>query len=482
MKKYTSTQVYFAMQKLPISVRLTLMSSVFLLVLFFSYNIIQYIVINGWMYRQEVNRVFQTSNEIRAYFKDAEMVPVVEELKESKDFLATLNRKNQMIRIIDEKGNVLFQNANQIAVGVTTPRNVSKLEIGDLHHNSDHFLVVRNPVSLPYFKGTVEVTRNLKDFDELNRLILYYLLLAGAGAVIMSGIGGYIISRQVVRPIKLMTETMRQIRNKRDEGLALRVYYFQNRDEFTELASIFNEMMERLEYSFQQQKQFVEDASHELRTPIAIIEGHLSLLNRWGKTDPNVLDESLHLALEETKRLKSIVMELLELSRAEKQTTIQDAPPIQPVPIIEKVCLNMSILRPEFTIRKDLDQLENQMICIKPNHLEQILLIILDNAIKYSGPTKKIDLLGETRDNQLAIIVKDYGQGIAKRDLPFIFQRFYRANKARNRDISGIGLGLSIAHRLVTNYQGSIQAESNEGKGTSMTISFPRCTQPNGKS
>lgn len=473
MKRFSIPQYFPSMERLPISWKLTIWSSVFLMICFFTYNAVQYILINGWLYKQEVNRVFQTSNEVKAFFKETTEQPFLQELANSKDFLATINRKHQMIRILNDYGDILVQITNQIAPEVVKPRIVNRLEIGDIHHNSEHLLVVRNPFILGNFTGTIEISRSLEDFDELNHLILYLLLFAGVGAVLISGLGGFTISRQLLRPIKMMTDTMREIRNKRDEGLALRVYFFQNRDEFTELAGIFNEMMDRLEYSFQQQKQFVEDASHELRTPIAIIEGHLSLLNRWGKEDPTVLNESLTLALEETKRLRMIVMDLLALSRAEKPATFYDTQPINPVPIIEKVLLNLTLLHPEFTFTKELEDQEQILIRIKPNHLEQILLILLDNAIKYSGRTKTIDILSKLQDDQLVLVIQDYGQGIPRKELPYIFQRFFRADKARNRETSGIGLGLSIAQRLVTSYHGTIKAESHEGMGTRMILTFP---------
>ncbi|MGD8189580.1 HAMP domain-containing sensor histidine kinase [Brevibacillus ginsengisoli] len=472
MKRYSTPQYIPSLERLPISWKLTIWSSAFLLFCFIGYNTLQYVVINGWLYNQEVNRVVQTSNEVKAYFKDTDQ-PFLTELAKSKDFLTTLNHKHQMVRILDENGAALVQISNLIEPEVVKPRAVTHLETGSFHYDSQHLLVVRNPIAVGRFRGTVEISRSMEEFDELNRIIMYLLLVAGIGSVLISGVGGYVISRQLLRPIKMMTETMREIRNKRDEGLALRVNFFANRDEISELASIFNEMMDRLEHSFQQQKQFVEDASHELRTPIAIIEGHLSLLNRWGKEDPVILSESLTMALEETKRLKLIVLELLELSRSEKPTTFSDAQPVNPTPIIEKLVLNMSLLHPEFTITKDLKDSEGLLIRIKPNHLEQILLILLDNAIKYSGQSKTIDMKSERRGNHLVMIIKDYGQGIPPKELPFIFQRFFRANKARNRDSSGIGLGLSIAQRLVTSYHGTISAKSHEGKGTSMILTFP---------
>jgi two-component system, OmpR family, sensor histidine kinase ArlS len=140
------------------------------------------------------------------------------------------------------------------------------------------------------------------------------------------------------------------------------------------------------------------------------------------------------------------------------------------------VIQNLSVLHPEFSFQTELFLNEKCRIIISANHLEQVFLIVLDNAIKYSGSKKVIVISGIEKDSQVEIMIKDYGYGIPKSELPHIFDRFYRADKARSRAKSGIGLGLSIASRLVANYNGSIDVESLEGVGTTFTIRFPAVT------
>ncbi|NGQ93604.1 HAMP domain-containing protein [Brevibacillus sp. SYP-B805] len=460
------------LQQLPIVWKLTIWSSFLMVLLFTAYNAMQYYVMNTWMYKQEETRIRQTSSQIKAFFLDTKRDPITEITRNS-TFFSSLNEKDQFIRILDENGNVIFTIENQLSANWVPAQSTDIQYMMDYWHEDDHLLIIRTPFAVDTYKGTIEIARNLENFDDLNHVILFFYVLGGIGAIILSGLGGYIISRQLVKPIKIMINTMQKIRSERNEGLALRVQLFHNRDEFSELAAIFNGMMDSLEDSFHQQKQFVEDASHELRTPISIIEGHLSLLHRWGKSDPKILEESLTLALEETKRLKSIVMELLELSRAEIKPNLQMVKPIHPLPVITKVIQNFSILYPDFTFHTDLQLNQDHYIAITAHHFEQILLILLDNAVKYSASQKTIEILGKEEEGHILLTVKDYGQGIPKMDLPKIFNRFYRADKARSRAKSGVGLGLSIAYRLVTNYKGDIHVESREGVGTSFTMKFP---------
>lgn len=273
-----------------------------------------------------------------------------------------------------------------------------------------------------------------------------------------------------MRPIRALASTIRSVKEK---GLSERVTNVQNGDELSSLAKLFNELMTQLETSFLQQKQFVEDASHELRTPITIVEGHLSLLNRWGKSDPVVLDESLEASLQEVRRLKKLVQELLSLTKVESNLLSDSNSPIQLAPLIHETLKRFEVLNPDFQFVENTERIQSMMLLMNPLHFEQILMIILDNAVKYSSTTKRIVIEGIRMKDEVLIIVQDHGIGIPEADLPFVFDRFYRVDKARNREIAGTGLGLAIAKQLVVNYQGSLMISSVENEGTRVQLSFP---------
>ncbi|MGV2720006.1 UNVERIFIED_CONTAM: ATP-binding protein, partial [Klebsiella pneumoniae] len=231
-----------------------------------------------------------------------------------------------------------------------------------------------------------------------------------------------------------------------------------------------------LERSFQQQRQFVEDASHELRTPIAIVEGHLGMLRRWGKHDPAVLEESLQISVEELSRLKALVEELLVLTRAENLQMDEAAAVCEPEQVISQTVKKVNVLHPAFIIERDLQALSGVKLAISAEHLEQILLILLDNAVKYSRERKRIAVRAAIQGERARLEIIDAGIGIPAKDLPYVTDRLYRVDKARNRKsgaMDGNGLGLSIAKRLVERYNGALTIESVEQEGTTVNVLLP---------
>jgi signal transduction histidine kinase len=205
------------------------------------------------------------------------------------------------------------------------------------------------------------------------------------------------------------------------------------------------------------------------------MEGHLKLLNRWGKKDPSILDESLHASIQELDRMKNLVQELLDLSRAEQiEIKTRDHSTLL-IKTLSRIIKNFEVIHENFTFELIEHKLKNSTVQISENHFEQIMIILLDNAVKYSDEIQKVDVsIEEDHDHKMVrITVRDYGLGIPEEDLSKIFHRFYRVDKARSRAKGGNGLGLSIAKQLVESYEGDIRATSELGKGTSITFSLP---------
>ncbi|MFM1652834.1 ATP-binding protein [Brevibacillus sp. B_LB10_24] len=454
---------------LPIKWRLVLSSSCLLFVLFNLFGWIQYGIISKWSYNQEEQRIQKTTSEIYSYITDQGRSLSYEQLHSSSEFLRSMNESDQLIRILDKNSKPILTLTQGVPLDWVSPASVKTPLMQEVWHGEDHLLVMRTPISSPSVAGTVEVIRNLESFDELNSVLWWFTFSAGLLALIVSSFGGYLLAGQIVRPMKAITATMKMIRNT---GVTQHVEVFQNGDEISQLAMIFNEMMDKLEKSIQQQKQFIEDASHELRTPIAVIEGQLSLLKRWGKDDPAVLEESLDAALHESKRLKALVVELLELSRTE---TDRDLPPIETIdasPILNVVVEKFSMLYPDFQIETIFPG-EGVHIAVRPNHFEQVMSIFIDNAIKYSTEKKYILVAVAETGQDVTFVVQDVGVGISEEELPYIFDRFYRVDKARSGK-AGYGLGLSIASRLVKANHGHIRVTSELGQGTTIFLTFPR--------
>ena len=267
-----------------------------------------------------------------------------------------------------------------------------------------------------------------------------------------------------------------------DPNSTIRIIDFQLHDELQELAVSFNQMLDRMQRYIDQQKEFVGDVSHELRTPVAVIEGHLSMLKRWGKDDPQILDESIDASLQEAKRMQHLIQEMLDLTRAE-QINVQYPYAVTKVSeVLKRVVGDMSLVHKDFTIRLDMDDLPAETeIQIYQGHLEQLLVILIDNGVKYSTDRKEMNVSAGLSQDEVHIIVQDFGEGISKEEQGKIFNRFYRVDKARTREKGGNGLGLSIAQKLVTSYHGNISVDSVEGQGSQFIMVFPALSESQAK-
>lgn len=448
--------------------KLTLWAALLMLFLFFSYNIFQYFVIQNWVVNQEKQTIHKKMEEVTAYIQDSNFEG---NISESEHYLDVLNEKYQLIRIVKENNSPLFTISDEVPQGWVSPKNVTKEELVEFSPKGDRLLIFRKPIEVDGFKGTVEIVRNLENFDSLINQIFMLVIITGLVAILLSLFGGRLISFQLLKPINSMIRTMKRIK---ENGLKERVQINKQRDEMTELGIMFNELMDNLEKSFQQQHQFVEDASHELKTPLSIIHGHLSLISRWGKDNPKVLERSIHLSLNETNRLIHLVSELLTLSRVEESTKNMNAfEEVKMKEILVDIVENFQTINNVFEIFYTIDIDTDFTIKIMKSHLEQIMIILLDNAIKYSTNEKVIQINVRHTDKQLTIEVKDYGVGIPEEELPFVLNRFYRVDKARSRKHGGNGLGLSIAKGLLDIYRGTLEIDSVYGKWTKVQISFP---------
>ncbi|MGF2054072.1 HAMP domain-containing sensor histidine kinase [Vagococcus fluvialis] len=340
--------------------------------------------------------------------------------------------------------------------------------------NSLSGLILTKPV---YSNITGELVGYAQGFFELssyidvsNKLLETLIFLEIIG-VILSLVLGFLLSSYFTSPLRKMSKVLYSIEEAHKTGERMPVP--RRQDEISDLANAFNDMLERMQKFILQQQQFVEDVSHELRTPVAVIEGHISLLNRWGKDDPEVLAESLEASLQEITRMKSLVQEMLDLSRAEQSELYYSDKTTMAKEVVHTNVSNFQMLYPEFTFNLDDDLMKDVEIKIYRNHLEQILIILLDNAVKYSTDRKEVLISLSKSHESVDIMVQDFGEGISKDNLDKIFDRFYRVDKARARNTGGNGLGLSIAYQLVDNYHGKISVKSVEGQGSAFTFSLP---------
>lgn len=393
----------------------------------------------------------------QVYKKNSSFYPVNEEVN---------------IRIFDTGRELLFQTQQWQDI----PQVSSKLETQYVNLSTgDESVQVMMPIlsrNSRILIGHLQVTNRMAKLAELRKQLrtLFFQLLV-VEAIVSVGLA-YFISRLISKPIEEIHDIIASIDEENIETKRLIVP--KKNDEFAVVSQQFNELLDKISFYISQQKHFVEDVSHELRTPVAIVEGHLKLLNRWGKNDPEVLEESLRASLSEIQRMKTLVQEMLDLSRAPQVKEQYKDAKTEVVSTLEQIVTNFKLLYPDFTFISDIDTHEEILSPIYRNHFEQIIIILLDNAVKYSTNRKEIIVSLSTTTGHVEIGIQDFGMGLSEEDKKKVFSRFYRVDKARSRERGGNGLGLSIAKELIEGYKGRISLTSHLNQGSVFKVKLPR--------
>lgn len=281
---------------------------------------------------------------------------------------------------------------------------------------------------------------------------------------------GKVSDLKLLEPINDMSATANRLTVNNLNSQRLNVEGTKN--ELKDLAGVINNMLDRIEISYESQKQFVSDASHELRTPISVIQGYANLLNRWGTKDEEVLLESVEAITNEAKAMQDLVEKLLFLSRHDKKKLKLDKRKFNMSNVIEDMVKETKLVTTNRII--DSDIVEDVVVYGDKQALKQAIRVFIDNAVKYTKDGDRITINCENEDGDCIITVSDTGIGMTKKDIENIFERFYRSDNVRNEKINGHGLGLSIAKLIILGHTGMIKARSQFTKGTTFIITLPR--------
>lgn len=380
----------------------------------------------------------------------------------------------EMLRYITPDSKVahqIYSDANLVSYPASYSTEASEALITDA---DGILLFVRTPV----FKNgeqvaLLEIGRNLRRLGMYSETLISILVLTSIGALILALIGGYFYTNVLFRPLHQFIATMQNIENSGSfRHIALPAK--QANDELMMLGTTFNRMIDRLQDTFRKQEQFLADASHELRTPLTIIESYASLLRRWASSNDQLREEALEAIVSESAQLKLLTQNLLSLTNTNRDNCEQN----REFDLISLVWQTAASLRVtssrEIRVQSELDMKELPMTG-DPYQIRQLLIILIDNALKYSQQI--VDIRISLHDKQVILKVMDQGIGIAEEDLPHIFDRFYRSDKARNRKQGGAGLGLAIAQHIVQKHQGTIELQSSLGQGSTAIVALPQSCQ-----
>ena len=242
--------------------------------------------------------------------------------------------------------------------------------------------------------------------------------------------------------------------------------------ELRSLAQAINELMDRVNQAYSAQMRFVSDASHELRTPIAVIQGYAALLDRWGKTDPEALQESIDAIRGEAASMERLVEQLLFLARGDNDSQPVKMETLDLTDLAGEVLREEEMIHPERTFLPRWGE-DPVSIYADPGLMKQLLRILMDNSLKYSPPEGRIYLRVLASQGHVRLTVQDEGMGIPPEGIPHIFERFYRTDQSRDRKTGGTGLGLSIAKWIVERHGGWFEVVSRPEVGTRITVVLP---------
>lgn len=454
-------------KKLPIFLEIMKSSFYVIILILITYTISQ--LITFWIFTNEYQRdlLKDRYKEVASLSKN-----VNSGISENafNEYLQKLSKgeNDEYIRIYS-LDKIYYESQSEIWEDIMTNYVNQDVEMKSEFLNFDLYILLTAPLEIDDSQYTVQIIREndmLHEFIESSLPILIFTLILG---LVLSAIGAMYVSKKFINKLRRLIATMNEIK---ENGINKRAEISELNDEVDKVNIVFNSMMDELEEAFDEQSRFVSDASHELKTPLTALHGHLSMLKRWGKNDKDRLEKSLDICLNEVERLKKIVNDMLLLSKAEKEEVdLNKLDEIYPKMVVYEVIEQYRVLNPNVKYIVNIE--ENIKMKIALNDLKQLLIIFIDNAIKYNDKENieiEISLLKE--NSKIRLEVKDNGIGIPKDEIKNVMKRFYKVDKSRVNNNS-FGIGLSIANRLVNHYKANIDIQSEINKYTKIMISFP---------
>lgn len=313
--------------------------------------------------------------------------------------------------------------------------------------------------------GVLQVAASLNVVDTTRTNLIFIMTGIGLVSVMIAWLGSSIALRRTFMPLRDISDTVDQI--NRADDLSRRIpMQGQIQDEIGDLVISVNQTLERLEALFTSQQRFLADVSHELRTPLTVIKGNVDLMRRIKEAD----EDSLNSIDQEAGRLTRLVGGLLMLAQAESGKLPLNFGRVELDLLLTEVFTEMRVLAGS-KVRVHLNDIDQVIVNGDRDRLKQVILNLVANAIQYTPAGGEVFLSLSKMGEQGRLIIRDTGPGIPAEDLPYIFERFYRAEKSRTRSkTSGFGLGLSITKWIVEQHGGQIKVESKEGEGTTFVI------------
>jgi heavy metal sensor kinase len=413
-------------------------------------------------------RVEDLKNFLLAQPKDVSLAKLQEEVKES----YSLEHSGDYLQLYMGNGVWIYRSPFLQAHALPTfdPGSISRASFENRKLGGKHFRFITQKLEVNGRAYSLQTGLPTNDVRETLNLFRRYLEMFAPLLLLVAAIGGYWLSRRALAPVDAIVQTARDISGT---NLNRRLNQLKTGDELQRLSDTLNEMLERIERAFLRVTQFTADASHELRTPISLVrtEAELALRKPRGEAEYR---ESLRHILLEAERTTALIEELLSLARADSGSETLHMHPIDLRETLRGIAEDWrqvaAVRNLQFEARLEAS---DSFVLGDETSLRRVVNILLDNAFKYTPPPGTVLVMLQRKNDRVVITVRDSGVGIAAAEQSKIFERFYRVDKARSREMGGAGLGLSIAEWIVGQHRGSIEVQSNPGQGSVFRVELP---------
>jgi heavy metal sensor kinase len=463
-----------------IKVRLTIWHVLILGVILASFSIFLYLTLADNLHTGLDSKIRATAEVIASsYARSLRGSPSLADIERIMREHFGIRPLGRFIQVLDESGRVGEKSTNlknvELPVSVKTLQEASQgkviFETIDVPGDYPLRLVTFPIIVQKRMIGVVQVGSSLEGVTEALRQLLIILVIAVPAALLLTSLAGYFLANKALQPVDEITQTARRIGSG---DLSQRISIRNVNDEIGRLASTFNDMIARLNASFEQMKRFTADASHELKTPLTVLKGEVEV----GLQRKRQLDEYRRILtsnLEEINRMTRLVEDLLVLSRADMGDFPIEQSPVDVTHVAQGVWEDLLLLARDKGVDLRFVGDGTTRVIGDSLRLRQLFLNLVENGIKYTAPGGEVEVRvrRDDVDGMATIDVVDSGIGIETQYLSRVFDRFFRVDKARSRDTGGTGLGLSICRSIVEAHRGEISVTSTPGKGSIFRVKIP---------
>jgi len=379
---------------------------------------------------------------------------------------SNVNTKDTFVKVHFDKNDVehIYYSANTKGFLKNEPKGIpffESLEVRDYWRPYYHLTRISKGVHYEIWVSFHSVTHIFHVIFNILLLVMLISFLIGVGLI-------SILAKHLNRPLVNLTQSTHKINQAEKLSYNTQLPIPNKPQEVTDLTKEFNQLLGQLNHQAIRDRQFVSDASHELRTPITAIRGHVQFIQRHGKEHPEIIGKSLGYIDSESLRMQKLIESLLRLSRMDKMTVKRER-----VDVSELLSNIVETYQESIPQKLVLKQISSLSAFVNRDNLEQIVIALLNNASKYSDKTTRIVIRLHQNQNQLILEIIDQGIGITDLEKKEIFGRFYRVDKARTQKIPGTGLGLAIVKRLAELNQIKIEVADNEPQGSDFILFMP---------